>query len=115
MGTTPHGYPYPDRSDPVGNGDLAIRALAEYTDSQVGVMAGGTATIQLTADATRTVGITFPLNRFATPPRVIATCSHSKYIATVQSITTAGATLTIRQYEAQANSGYVEIYWQAFA
>lgn len=55
MGTTAHGLPYPEPTDPVANGADAIRALAEAIDPNV---LAGTLVTTATTGATNGIGNT---------------------------------------------------------
>jgi hypothetical protein len=56
MGSTSHGFPYPVGSDPVAQGDDAIKALAESVDTYVSTMPR--AKITATADQSLTSAVT---------------------------------------------------------
>lgn len=75
MPNTPHGYPYPVGTDRVMDGDDVIHNLADKIDSQLGVLASGSVTVQTTTVNTpASASVTFPAGRFTTPPNVIVSC-----------------------------------------
>jgi hypothetical protein len=71
MGTTAKGYPYPEDSDPVAQGAQAIKALATKIDSNAGVSASGSVSLNAAAQTVATVAVTFPVGRFTAPPSVV--------------------------------------------
>lgn len=66
MGTTPKGYPYPEGTDLVMDGDDAIQALAEAVDakSTYGIAAGTVQVTGITVGNAQSVTVTFPAGRF---------------------------------------------------
>jgi hypothetical protein len=71
---TAKGYPYPVGTDRVMDGDDAIKNLAEAVTTRAGTLAAGVLTVPVSANGTNyQVAVTFPVGRFANPPRV--TCS----------------------------------------
>lgn len=100
MGTTTHGYPYPEGTDRVADGDDAIQALAEAIDLHLagrlafGVFVGTTdASSQVTINhglpGTPTVVLAAVINsaHICTPGNLAAT----NFKVTVRIVTTAGA------------------------
>lgn len=72
MGTTSKGYPYPEGTDLVVDGDDAIEALAEAIDAKLpAAMTAGNASIpNAGGDATKSVTVTFPSGLFTVTPYV---------------------------------------------
>lgn len=60
--TTTRGFPYPVGTDRVMDGDDAIRSLAEFTDTRVGLTQKGQVSIPVTAaNTTASIAVTFPV------------------------------------------------------
>lgn len=72
MGTTPKGYPYPEGTDPVVDGDDAIQALAEAIDTkQPHAQAVGTAEFTgVRPGNAKSIAVTFPAGLFTANPYV---------------------------------------------
>lgn len=92
MGTTTPGIPYPEPSDPIANGAVAMKTIAETLP---GKMARGLVTITPTAANTLTYGaVTFPAGKFTTPPDVMATSMNAPSTGGFLSIGVASITAT---------------------
>ena len=70
MGTTAKGYPYPEGTDLVMDGDDAIKALATAIDTKLpAAMTSGTADLgNVTGQATGSKTVTFPVGLFTVAP-----------------------------------------------
>lgn len=94
MGTTAKGYPYPEGTDLVVDGDNAIKALAEAIDAKLpyAATAGRVASGNIAADGVKTISVTLPTGLFVSPPQVTA----SPYTASAKifHVAVAGATAT---------------------
>jgi hypothetical protein len=117
--TTAKGYPYPLGTDPVSDGDDAIKNLAEATDAKTGVCATGNVTINTPTTGTpASAAITFPAGRFTVAPIVVCSLrdpsanapqNFSQPASAV--VSTTGATIWVcRIAGAAANCN---VYWHA--
>jgi hypothetical protein len=71
-GATTHAYPYPVGTDPVSDGDDAIKNLAEKVEANLkGGIYSGAASVNVTAlNTPATLVVTFPVGFFTMAPRV---------------------------------------------
>lgn len=92
--TTRAALPYPLGTDPVSDGDDAIKNLANRLDGSVGnlasvpyAMATGQSNIVITAATSGTVAITFPASRFTIAP-IVMMQGQNNYAATAYAFRT---------------------------
>lgn len=116
MGSTAKGFPYPDPTDAVANGDLAIKALAQYLeDKHPKASVSGTVTITVTAATTGNAAVVFPVGKFAAAPKVTLGVIGSSvfFAATTGGPTTSGFTAQVRKYDGVNVTTSVVVHWQA--
>lgn len=115
MGATAKGYPYPEGTDRVMDGDDAIHALADAVDVKLGVAAAGSVTVAINAAASGTAAVTFPAGRFTAPPAVTATVNAGSvsYIAGIGSLTASGFTMLAFQRDGTAGTVSLTVCWNA--
>lgn len=71
--TTPKGYPYPLGTDRLMDGDDAIHNLAQALDDNVGRVAAGQVTVNITTlNTPASTAVTFPVGRFNASPFAVA-------------------------------------------
>lgn len=112
---TAKGYPYPQGTDRVMDGDNAIQALAEAVDTKLGVMAGGTVSVTIvTGNTSVGAAVTFPVGRFTVAPLMLASPTGTQLAnnagASATAITTTGATV----YGGRTTAGGLTVAWLAF-
>lgn len=113
MGTTTAGYPYPEGTDKVIDGDNAIQALAEALDGPVG--AAGSVAVLAPAAGVGSATVTFPAGLFTTTPRVVVSAVTSRpdnRSAGMGSLSAASCTIYV--YSA-VSEGTVSVSWIARA
>lgn len=116
MGTTAKGFPYPDPTDAVANTDLAIKALADFLESNnVKRIHVGSAVVAVAAAATGTVAVVLPAGKFTAAPMVVAMAiGTSVYFAsTTGGPTAAGFTLQVRHNTNVAQTVNVTVHYVA--
>lgn len=112
--TSPHGFRYPLDTDPANDGAEAVRNLANDVDDRIGAIAAGADSVALVAANNGTKAITFPAGRFASAPRVVAVATGtSAYVMGVNSITTAGCNVTVRQINDVTATTSIAFHWIA--
>lgn len=118
MPNTAKGLPYPSASDPVANGDDAIKALAEAVDDKAG-MVSGSVNVTATASASGVQAVVFPVGAFTAPPKVVVTVtaaisgSVSTWYAIALNVTAAGFNATIIMKTGAAASAQITVDWIA--
>lgn len=113
-GQTPHGFRYPNDSDPVGDIASTTRNLANDVDDRVGAISCGLVSATVSNAATGTATVTFPAGRFLNTPRIVATCaSTSVYNAYISAVDINGATITVRRFDGAVSTASVPVNWIA--
>jgi hypothetical protein len=92
--TTPTGWPYPEGTDRVMDGDDAIHALASRLDTLLGYgIASGVALTPVPPayDTVVSVPVVFPAGRFTKPPTVLVSsnANHPEAVGVTSSVVTA--------------------------
>ena len=110
-GSTPNGYPYPLGTEPISQGDDAIKALATAVDR----ISGGEVGIVIAAStAGGQINVTFPVGQYAVPPLVFVTPRASAnwwgYLSTPPTVS--GATIGIASYQTR-NAATIPTQWVA--
>jgi hypothetical protein len=105
---TPKGYPYPLNTDPVNQGDDAIKAVADKLEATApfAMAAGVLNTAALAANAGVGSAITWPAGRFTVIPCVAVSHDSNGYTFALAAGTTLGGT-TLRAFNpgSSATSG----------
>lgn len=114
MAATAKGFPYPAPTDAFADGDLAIKALAEFLDTNnVKAIHAGTAVAAIPNGGTgaNAPAIVFPAGKFSVAPVVVccAVGTSTHFGVVVIAPTAAGCTLAARQYEAVASVGVTNV------
>lgn len=112
-GTTSKGFPYPLGTEPVADGDDAIKNLAQSVDSKVGVLASGLASVVLSSQIQNSITVTFPAGRFVAAPNVVATSESGNYVAMSTSPTTTNVLIWASSKTGVSSSGTVPVRWIA--
>lgn len=112
-GTTSRGFRYPLDADPVNDGALAVRNLANDVNNKVGVFASGTATVTVSASDSGNVIVTFPAGRFTTPPVVVVSSTTYGYYAWVDSITATQCRVLLTHVNLTSGSITAAVKWIA--
>lgn len=113
-GSTAKGFRYPNDTDPVANGALAVRNLANDVNDKVGLIATGVQAINVAASTTATVNnIALPAGRFTAAPHIVATADSGAFNVAVQNITTTTFTLVVRHIDAASTTVTVNVHWVA--
>lgn len=89
--TTGRGFRIPLDTDPVADGALAVRNLGTDVNDNIGRIAAGSVSVQLTNQSTNTATFNVPVGRFINNQgNITVTCStiFAGYIANVTSIST---------------------------
>jgi hypothetical protein len=103
---TPKGYPYPLGTDPVADGDDAIKNLAQKVDTAIGVFATGSVNVQTagTNPSNGSIAVVFPVGRFSVVPRIYLQQTNNFPAAATDfsspfanNITAAGFTVNVRR------------------
>ena len=114
MAATNLGYPYPVGTDPTSQGDDAIKALAEASDTKAGISAGGKGTVVVSSiNNPFTLSVTFPAGRFAVAPSVVVGGNASnpeRFSSSVNNVTASGFTAVVTRNTGTANTDF---YWNA--
>lgn len=117
MPLTSKGIPYPDPLDPVANGDLAIKALADWlTTNGFKAVAAGQQAVNFAAAATAGTGVVnYPAGRFTAAPVIIVSCGSgvSQYFAVVSANSAASFQATARRADGTSVTATVTVYWVA--
>lgn len=115
MGQTTQGYPYPEGTDRVADGDNAIKALAEAVDLRLGIVVCGFATITFPNAASVNLVVNFPAGAFIAPPRavIIQPKDSTVFVTGVSSISATQFTAMFRHYQNAVNSYVCNFSWIA--
>lgn len=117
MLTTAKGYPYPDPLDSVSDGDLVIKALAQFLEANgFKAMHAGKATATFSASAVASTGsIAYPVGKFTAEPAILACVGSgvSMYAAIITASTAAAFTAAVRRIDGTNVSTTVSVYWLA--
>lgn len=116
--TTTLGYPYPDPTDAVAGLAVAVQALAQMIDDELGLIKTGTQNSGvLVVSTSKTIAVTFAA-AFPTGhvPRVCVTVAGGQGTvecqATVASVTEAGFDLLVRR---ESGTGALDVHYIAVA
>lgn len=115
MGTTTGGYPYPEGTDFVMEGDDAIRALAQTIEDKgfVAIAAGGQTVGAIDANGgSRSFTVTFPTGRFDRTPVPAQLIGSIRASFGISSITTQSMTVVGYNFTA-VNAGSALTRWIA--
>jgi len=112
MPATPRGLPYPaDDARPDVPAD--IRALAEWLDERIGIVATGAAAINVPDNAgVYDVAVTFPAGRFTATPRISLAWSSNRVAVSIAGVTVNGMTLSARMLSGVSATA-VTVHWTA--
>src|SRR6185312_5842146 len=114
MGTTASGYPYPEDTATVAQGAQSVKSLATAVETRVRANAAGQVSISVNTSTTLfSKAITFPAGRFKTPSIVVATSSHSWWVAMAANVTATGCTIYLRNVTTGKETATRVAYWQA--
>lgn len=117
MGTTVKGFPYPENSEAVANGADAIKALADFLQTNnVKTFHVGTVVVNVAASALQAQTFNLPVGKFAAgaPTVVLLTCvGNTQYIATSSAISTTQFTVTLRHYNSTSQTVNVTVAYAA--
>lgn len=117
MGTTKNGYPYPEGTDLVMDGDDAIQDLAEAVDKKLAfAMTAGSATVLSVASTdTKAMTVALPSGLFTVSPRV--TCMATTTSPSTRSVSalTGGSTssFTVYAWNGTSSTRDVSLAWNA--
>lgn len=94
--TTSKGYPYPLGTDRVMDGDDAIKNLAQFADTNVGIHASGIATLPAPSALNTPVSlaVTLPAGRFPQAPHIQLTLNQTTSPQTVSPLSSSSQTTT---------------------
>ena len=118
--TTRAGLPYPIGTDPVSDGDDAIKNLANRLDGSSGAlasapygMAAGTVSVVFSNVPNSSAAVTFPAGRFSQPPNVLTAGQNSFFVTAAGSITATGFTMNVRHAQNTNQTTTVPTNWVA--
>jgi hypothetical protein len=113
---TPKGYPYPLGTDPVADGDDAIKNLANKVDAALPARTWvSTASVPVTASTVGTLNVTFPAGRFTAVPRISLTVAgvSSFYVAGATAVSSTGINIFVRHTDAVSASITITVHVMA--
>ena len=117
--TTAKGYPYPLGTDRLNDGDDAIKALAQFTETQAGQGAAGIVSVPVASGAAvGSAAVTFPVGRFSSAPVVQTTinAANTGWLPWgVYNLTTSGCTVQVahRDGTASGSNTSFNVMWLA--
>ena len=115
MGTTSNGLRYPEPTDPVAQGAVAIRNLAEDVNGKYPIIQTGKTNVAMTAGG-GSITVTFP-KPFTAPPVLALTCNaitgNVAVTASVTALTVTSFTCILRQDGGASFAGNGFLYWTA--
>lgn len=111
-GSTPKvGLPTMLDSDPLATVAQAIRDLAGDLDDLLPY--ADSVTVNIAAANNATQAVVFPVGRFSSPPKVVATSLSSNWFAFVSNVTAAGCNVGVRQWNGTASTTSVACHFVA--
>lgn len=117
MGSTKNGYPYPEGTDLVMDGDDAIKALAEAVDTKLafGMTAGSGNVASVASQDTKSATVTLPTGLFTVSPRVVAMATTTSPSTRSVSALTGGSTSSFSVYawNGTASTRDISFAWTA--
>ncbi|WP_408898639.1 hypothetical protein ACJ5H2_05900 [Nocardioides sp. R1-1] len=115
-GTTSRGFRYPDDTDPVNDGALAVRNLANDVNTKVGAHASGSVNVSVPAgdsSGSGSVIVAFPVGRFTAAPRVVVSSTTFGYVAWVDQITATQCRVLLTHINATPGAITAAVQWIA--
>lgn len=114
MGTTSRGFPYPESADPISQGALAIKALAEAVETRMPRLASGIVAVNISNAASGSTAVTFPVGRFTATPAVTVTPGGStSWIGAVTGASATGVTVLAFTNSGAASTANLSVFWNA--
>lgn len=119
MGVSVDGYPYPEGTDPVAQGDNTIKALATKLDGRTaknGIASGASSVQTNGVNVSALITVTYPVGRFTgNPPSPFVQSGGTGWISTINyaTLSTTSFQFTIKQTTGANGTGLVSCPWMA--